>query len=134
MEGDVVVVRLLPKTEGDGAAETRVADRSAADDDELTSGGGGGGGAKPFAPDQESVAATEWGDEPTSTTSKAATAKERRTGVVVGIVKRAWRPVVCVLEPDTAMGNTYLVEPLDMRIPKINISTRQVRRRGRITP
>ena len=34
-------------------------------------------------------------------------------------MKRAWRPLVCVLEPDSAMGNQYLVEPLDARFPKV---------------
>ena len=44
---------------------------------------------------------------------------------MVGIVKRAWRPLVCVLEPESAMGNQYLVEPLDARFPKVNVTTRQ---------
>ena len=46
-------------------------------------------------------------------------------GAVVGIVKRNWRPYVCVLDPESAMGSQYLVEPLDSRVPKVNISTRQ---------
>ena len=31
------------------------------------------------------------------------------------------RPLVCVLESDTAMGRQYLVEPLDARFPKVNM-------------
>lgn len=58
---------------------------------------------------------------------ESTTTKQRRAcAEVVGIVKRAWRPLVCVLEPDSAIGNQYLVEPLDVRFPKINICTRQV--------
>mmetsp|Transcript_12716 Transcript_12716/g.42240 ORF Transcript_12716/g.42240 Transcript_12716/m.42240 type:complete len:766 (-) Transcript_12716:933-3230(-) len=51
--------------------------------------------------------------------------RARPSGVVVGIVRRAWRPYACVLDPDSAMGSQYLAEPLDTRIPKINLTTRQ---------
>jgi len=79
---------------------------------------------------------------------------DRPCGSVVGVVKRAWRPYSCVLDPETAIGkrtlstsvegrgpsccvllsapslpagSQMLAEPLDARIPKINITTRQVR-------
>ena len=42
-------------------------------------------------------------------------------GVVVGVVKRGWRPYVCVLDPESGLGGNYLAEPLDQRIPRINI-------------
>lgn len=51
---------------------------------------------------------------------------------VVGIVKRAWRPLVGVLDVESAIGNQCLVEPLDVRFPKVNISTRQVTRLARV--
>ena len=66
----------------------------------AAAGGGGGGGA-------------------------AASGGTRACGSVVGIVKRNWRPYVCVLDPESALGSQFLVEPLDSRVPKVNISTRQ---------
>jgi len=37
---------------------------------------------------------------------------------------------VCVLDPDSGLGGNYLAEPLDQRVPRINISTRQAESLG----
>ena len=144
MDGDIVVVRLLPRSEWKKPGESRLADRSAEADDLDASGGGGERslGAQPFAADFDTAVETGWNDDPHAATAEApvagvtpssdgSTAKEkgagegRACGVVVGIVKRAWRPYVCVLDPESAIGGQYLAEPLDQRIPRINITTRQ---------
>jgi exosome complex exonuclease DIS3/RRP44 len=143
-DGDVVVVRLLPRSEWKRAGEHRLADRSTAEPDDLDAGGGGERslGAQPFAADFDTAVETGWQDDPDGAPPASSSSSSggkggkggkgeggkgegRACGVVVGIVKRNWRPFVCVLDPESAMGGQYLVEPLEQRIPKINITTRQ---------
>ncbi|KAL1520405.1 hypothetical protein AB1Y20_021991 [Prymnesium parvum] len=116
-EGDIVVVRLLSEDRWKDTNE-RLGD-PAADDDLTTS---ETAGASMFAADQEMVAQQDWEQEQQAKSQKTS---KRACGEVVGIVKRAWRPLVCVLERDSGTGNQYLVEPVDMKFPKINITTRQ---------
>ena len=145
MDGDVVVVKLLPQSEWKKDAERRLAERSTAEDDAGDGKDDRGGGAMPFAADFDTAVETGWMEDPASgggsssaggggasaavasapggkASSKSA---GKPCGVVVGIIKRGWRPYVCVLDPESAMGGQYLVEPLEQRIPRINITTRQ---------
>jgi exosome complex exonuclease DIS3/RRP44 len=71
-------------------------------------GGGGSGGGGP-------------GSSAPSSGARAGSRGKRACGVVVGVVKRGWRPYVCVLDPDSGLGGNYLAEPLDQRVPRINI-------------
>jgi exosome complex exonuclease DIS3/RRP44 len=138
MDGDIVVVKLLPQDEWKRPAEQKLADRDAADADDLDAGGGRSAGAQPFAADFDTAVETGWEDEPKGAASgggaraagqpaaAAVASKEGRPcGTVVGIVKRSWRPYVCVLDPESCIGGQYLVEPLEQKVPKINIATRQ---------
>lgn len=127
MDGDVVVVKLLPQDQwGD---EKKGAGEAVPAVEEEPGEGGEGGGAMPFATDMETAAETGYAEQETG--SAAAKAKPsaggRACGVVVGIVRRGWRPYVCVLEPDSSAGggHSFLVEPVEKKIPKISITTRQ---------
>ena len=141
MDGDLVVVKLLPESEWHKNAEMRLAERSTAKDD-LEDADERAGGAQPFAADFDTAVETGWLDDPAAAdgggggaavdgggAKAGGDAKKKKSGracgVVVGIVKRAWRPYVCVLDPESAIGGQYLVEPLEQKIPRINISTRQ---------
>tara|TARA_B100000524_G_scaffold260752_1_gene141899 strand:- start:281 stop:3166 length:2886 start_codon:yes stop_codon:yes gene_type:complete len=125
IEGDIVVVRLLPK------------DQWSSSEGKLGTGRGGGGGdgeedemgSSDRAASSRVVAAelgeNDFPEERIDPPALGGKAGAKPCAVVVGIIKRNWKPVVCVLDPETALGSQYLVEPLDARIPKINISTRQ---------
>ena len=136
----------LPKSEWKRAGERRLSERETggADGEE---GGSAPVGAQPFAADFETAVETEWGDEggggdggsagggggaaggsgvKRDGGGGAADGDGKACGVVMGIIKRGWRPYVCVLDPESGLaGGSYLVEPQDMRIPRINITTRQ---------
>lgn len=61
-----------------------------------------------------------------STSSKTKSAMKRRTGKVVGIIKRNWRPYCGILEDSVSREMTkHLFSPADRRIPRIRIETRQ---------
>ena len=155
VEGDTVVVRLLPQAEWKRAAagSERLADQSSkeaeAEDDELAVAGareaeaavevfaaefGANEEAQKFqaAPPAAAAGAGTAGAGAGAGAGAAGAAGAgaaggggRACGCVVGVVKRNWRPYVCVLDPESAIGSQYLVEPLDTRIPKVNITTRQ---------
>ena len=97
-------------------------------------------GAMPFAADFNTAVETGWQDDPAAgggggsgaakggrdgRSTGASRDEGKACGVVVGVIKRGWRPYVCVLDPESALGGQYLVEPLEQKIPKINITTRQ---------
>ena len=139
MDGDIVVVRLLPPSEWKRDGERRLADRSTTKDDMDDDADERAAGAMPFAADFDTAVETGWMDDPAAAgaatdptpaggaeTSGATsgTASGRPCGVVVGIIKRGWRPYVCVLDPESSMGGQFLVEPLEQKIPKINIVRR----------
>ena len=139
LDGDTVVVRLRPGSEWAAAAAEALGGRGDGDgdDDELTSGGGGAAaGAQVFAPEFDTAVDAAWGGggggAPAAAPAPATDAKKgkgsgggRACGEVVGVVKRAWRPYVCVLDTESAIGQQLLAEPLDVRVPKVNITTRQ---------
>ena len=47
------------------------------------------------------------------------------TGRVVGIIKRNWRVYCGHLDVSSRRGDSYLFVPMDKRIPRIRITTRQ---------
>lgn len=123
LEGDVVVVRVLPRAEwsvgggrvgGRNASGPRGKDKAPDEEDELAQPDRLGGVR--IAPEMAADA-----DEPRSG------GDARPCAAVVGVVKRERRTYPCVLDPDSAIGSQHLAEPLDARVPKINITTRQVR-------
>jgi exosome complex exonuclease DIS3/RRP44 len=150
IDGDTVVLRLLDPSLWVGDSRNQLAERATGDDDDLTVSAavaGRGAGAQPFAADfdtaaeaweEGAVAAAAGRAEPDSAAGgggsssgggkvPAGKAKggTKPCGEVVGIVRRGWRPYVCVLDPESSVGGQYLVEPLDLSIPRINIATRQ---------
>jgi len=152
IEGDTVVVKLLPREQW-GSAEGKLAGRNASraaksgaqggqgggadgtgaaaadDDDDDEDDDDGGDGALQAGETGGHVVLAEFGESEAVHGERLSRGDGggggRPCGVVVGVVRRAWRPYVCVLDPESAIGQQYLTEPLDARIPRINISTRQ---------
>jgi exosome complex exonuclease DIS3/RRP44 len=125
LEGDVVVVRILPRAEW-SVSGGRVGGRSASGPRGETGGVGEEEQDELAQPDRLGgvrVAPEMAGDadEPQSGSDA------RPCAAVVGVVKRERRTYPCVLDPESAIGSQHLAEPLDARVPKINITTRQVR-------
>ena len=112
LDGDTVVVRLLPRSEwartDGGLAERGKADGAEADDD---IGVADPAGAHVASGDFDTAVDDAWGGDG---------GDARPCGEVVGVVKRGWRPYTCVIDMDSAIGNQYLAEPLDARIPRAN--------------
>ncbi len=126
IEGDTVVVRLLPKAEWRraGPKGERLADQGSKEEDELAVESKGDSKVEVFAAEfgaEDEVALDPRGEAPGERGGGGGGA--RACGVVVGVVKRNWRPYVCVLDPESAMGSQYLVEPLDTRVPKAGCPT-----------
>jgi len=128
LDGDAVVVKMLPKSEWGGSKSDKLGGHGAS--------GAGASGTRGEVEEDDLVqadrldgaqVAPEYGADTAEMGGAGVGAKlsDRPCGTVVGVVKRAWRPYSCVLDPETAMGSQYLAEPLDARIPKINITTRQ---------
>ena len=125
LDGDTVVVAAPRLRVGGGrrGGARRPGDGDG-DDDELTSGGGGAAaGAQVFAPEFDTTstrrgaaAAARRRRRPRRppTPRKAGRRRRRACGEVVGVVKRAWRPYVCVLDTESAIGQQLLAEPLDV--------------------
>ena len=104
-----MVVRLLPQSEWKRAAQRgeKLGDQATGEaEDDLTVEAAGAQKVEIFAADK--------GDEEEQRKFELASRTEKGTracGAVVGIVKRNWRPYVCVLDPESAMGSQvrYLV-------------------------
>lgn len=66
------------------------------------------------------------GNTSSESPSKKIKLTSKPTGVVVGIIKRNWRPYCGILEPSTSKAMTrHLFTPAERRIPRIRIETRQ---------
>lgn len=125
LEGDTVVVKLLPRSQWH-ASEGGLAGRGA-------SGGGAGAAEGDWDGEGDDLVQEDRLDgmqvvpELGADTAEmgGGGASDQPHGEVVGVVKRGWRPYSCVLDPESAIGSQLLAEPLDARIPKINITTRQ---------
>eukprot|EP00742_Colponemidia_sp_Colp-10_P008266 GILJ01008939.1.p1 GENE.GILJ01008939.1~~GILJ01008939.1.p1 ORF type:complete len:1120 (-),score=140.96 GILJ01008939.1:180-3260(-) len=77
--------------------------------------------------DVVAVSLLEDGSVSSSETGSELKVPQRRTAKVVGIFQRNWRPYVCVLQQDQVESKSsfVLAVPMDIRIPKIRIQTRQ---------
>jgi exosome complex exonuclease DIS3/RRP44 len=112
IDGDIVVVELLPKSEWESSSTVFV-DVDAPDVDAL---------------DNMSFSNTQKEKSMTEGVSDEAINPTRPTGRVVGVVRKAWRPYSGTIEvPATgsAKGGLYFFVPLNRRVPKIKIQSRQ---------
>ena len=136
MDGDTVAIELLPPSAWKKPVEVlAVQGAVAADDDAVESGaggdGGGGGG--------DGGGGGEGGDHETALEAAVRAAGSRArsgpqpTGRVVGVLRRAWRPLCGSLEPEegaTAASSSFAPEhvlfvPWDARFPRVRLETRQ---------
>ena len=119
-----MVVRLLPQSEWKRAAQRgeKLGDQATGEaEDDLTVEAAGAQKVEIFAADkgdeeeQRKVELAKGGEGGEGSKGgkggKAASGGTRACGAVVGVVKRNWRPYVCVLDPESAMGSQvrYLV-------------------------
>lgn len=129
IDGDVVAIQLLPKAQWKKASDSFAATGTAAadaleEDDELEQ-----EKVEDERPEEIGVA------EPTMALEQAAliqsdlTLNIKPAGKVVGIIQRNWRKFCGSLEPPRSAGAVQtshcLVVPIDRKIPKIKIQTRQ---------
>ncbi|GAB9473637.1 Exosome complex exonuclease rrp44 [Globisporangium polare] len=129
IDGDVVAIQLLPKAQWKKASDSFAASGSAAadaleEDEDLEQ-----EKAEDERPEEIGVA------EPTMALEQAAliqsdlTLSVKPAGKVVGIIQRNWRKFCGSLEPPRSAGAVQtshcLVVPIDRKIPKIKIQTRQ---------
>ncbi|KAJ3336323.1 exosome catalytic subunit dis3 [Gonapodya sp. JEL0774] len=110
-DGDVVAVRLLPRSDWRATVSEVAIDDN--DDDETL-----------LEEDESSMVVDKVKDEATAATTP--------TGKVVGIIKRNWRPYCGSIDPatinqmaSTTSAQTLLLHPMDRRIPRIRFRTRQ---------
>lgn len=129
IDGDVVAIQLLPKAQWKKASDSFAATGTAAadaleEDEELEQ-----EKAEDERPEEIGVV------EPTMALEQAAliqsdlTLSIKPAGKVVGIIQRNWRKFCGSLEPPRSAGAVQtshcLVVPIDRKIPKIKIQTRQ---------
>ncbi|TMW65317.1 hypothetical protein Poli38472_007959 [Pythium oligandrum] len=124
MDGDVVAIQLLPKTQWKAPSDSfavQAADQDDKEEDEEAE----------ASREAESVVQVA---EPTVSLDQAALVQSdislKPTGKVVGIIQRNWRKYCGSLEPPrdpaaVTSATSYLVVPVDRKVPKIKIQTRQ---------
>ena len=124
VDGDVVAVQMLPKDQWKAATD-QVLDANTAlknDDAEASD-----------AEDDQQVALKEKRDAEAN--ARSAKGEPQPTGKVVGIVRRNWRSYVAHVDvssvDEAAIGSlgaqTLFVTPVDGKIPKIRVRTRQAK-------
>lgn len=112
IDGDIVIIELLPKSEWSVPSNLVVdqedADRDS-DDEEDTAGG---------------IAKASYGDRVTGTKRR----EPKPTGKVVAIAQRCWRPYCgTVSESSYRGGEIALFVPIDRNVPKIRVRSRRVK-------
>ncbi len=137
MDGDTVAIEILPPRAWKKPVEVlAVQGAVAAEDDEVESragkggGGGGGGGEEEEEGGGDPVAALEAAVRAAGSRSRSG---PQPTGRVVGILRRAWRPLCGSLEPEEgpagggggAAAESVLFVPWDARFPRVRLETRQ---------
>ncbi|PHH50156.1 Exosome complex exonuclease DIS3 [Ceratocystis fimbriata CBS 114723] len=126
IDGDVVVVEVLPKEQWKTPTTTIVEEDSITKDENAD-----------VEEDVNIVSAKEkkaLQDEARKSQAKGAESHAQPTARVVGVVKRNWRQYVGHIDPtsasrDSGQGrkqNSVFLLPMDKRIPKIKLRTRQV--------
>ncbi|CAO1632693.1 unnamed protein product [Parajaminaea phylloscopi] len=130
VDGDVVAVEILPESEWKASGdEVLDADSALKNDDAEGSGAGEGGEAS--VGDDVDVEEREKADA--EATAKAHARERMPTGKVVGIVRRNWRSYVAHVDASsvhssalkTLGAQTLFATPVDRKVPKIRIRTRQ---------
>lgn len=126
IDGDVVVVEVLPKDQWKEPSTTIIEEEAVTKDENADAEEG-----------QDLVSERErklLQDEVRKTHSKSTEGRAQPTAKVVGVVKRNWRQYVGHIDPSSAtlaggqgrkMDSVFLI-PMDKRIPKIRLRTRQV--------
>lgn len=110
IDGDVVVIELLPKSEWRFPSNLAV-DQEAADIDS----------------DSEEAEVTLSGSRAKSEKLKAADRDPSPTGRVVAIAQRNWRPYCATIsEKSLKGGETALCVPIDRSVPKIRVRSRRI--------
>ncbi|KAG9080496.1 exosome catalytic subunit dis3, partial [Ceratobasidium sp. 370] len=126
VQGDFVVVELLPESEWKAPADAVIDAESTQRNDNADDSASEGGQSDEEAVDQhEQLAARD---------TAARNPKEKQpTGRVVGIMKRNWRAYVCHIDRSslsstsstTLSAQTVFVTPVDRALPRIRLRTRQ---------
>jgi len=137
VDGDVVAVELLPKSEWraptDVVVDADVALRNDDPEDSDDEGAGGvAGGRDELELDQERARLEKEIAQSTQKKSAASTAPQP-TGRIVGIVRRNWRSYVTHVDESSVQSSAVLslgsqalfASPVDGKIPRIRIRTRQ---------
>lgn len=126
IDSDVVVVEVLPKDQWKEPSTTIIEEESVTKDENADGEDG-----------QELVSERErklLQDEVRKTHSKGTEGRAQPTAKVVGVIKRNWRQYVGHIDPSSAsraggqgrkLDSVFLI-PMDKRIPKIRLRTRQV--------
>lgn len=126
IDGDVVVVEVLPKDQWKEPSTTIIEEESVTKDENADAEEG-----QDFVSERERKLLQ---DEVRKTHSKSTEGRAQPTAKVVGVVKRNWRQYVGHIDPSSAtlaggqgrkMDSVFLI-PMDKRIPKIRLRTRQV--------
>ncbi|MBE3110742.1 MAG: RNB domain-containing ribonuclease, partial [Acidobacteria bacterium] len=126
IDGDVIVVEVLPKDQWKEPSTTIIEEESVTKDENADVEEGGD-----LVSERERKLLQ---DEVRKTHSKNAEGKAKPTAKVVGVIKRNWRQYVGHIDPSSAsrasgqgrrMDSVFLI-PMDKRIPKIRLRTRQV--------
>ena len=126
VQGDVVVVQILPKSEWKASADEVIDPDNALRNDDAEQ--------SETLDDQSNVNESNIIRKETNeaeNTKMSHSIETQPTGKVVGIVKRQWRSYVCHIDKssvgslNTLSQQTVFASPLDRKIPKIRIRTRQ---------
>lgn len=126
IDGDVVVVEVLPKDQWKVPSTTIIEEESVTKDENADAEDG-----EDLISERERKLLQE---EVRKTHSKSTEGRAQPTAKVVGVIKRNWRQYVGHIDPSSTsraggqgrkMDNVFLI-PMDKRIPKIRLRTRQV--------
>ncbi|GLD92419.1 hypothetical protein PINS_up000952 [Pythium insidiosum] len=131
MDGDVVAIQLLPKAQWKSPSDAFVSQALAEEQEEKEE------EEEEGEEDAAASSTTAGVAEPTISPQQAELVQSEQalslkpTGKVVGIVQRNWRKYCGSLEPPRSAASaptsstSWLVVPVDRRVPKIKIQTRQ---------
>ncbi|KEZ44636.1 Exosome complex exonuclease dis3 [Scedosporium apiospermum] len=126
VDGDVVVVEVLPKDQWKEPSTVIIEEEAVTKNENAD-----GEEAQDFVSEKERKLLQE---EVKKTHSRSTEGRAQPTAKVVGILKRNWRQYVGHIDPSSVsrsggqgrkMDNVFLI-PMDKRIPKIRLRTRQV--------
>lgn len=128
IDGDVVVVEMLPEAEWKAPGQEVLDQDEALKNDDADDEGGDAEEGQ-----QSEARMTEIEKKTAASTAKQNPVEKRPTGKVVGIVKRNWRAYVCHLDASSLSNKdatslaqqTVFATPLERKLPRIRLRTRQ---------